>query len=285
MNKIDFIYNYPYAGYGDEGRFQATWSEKRKTLNGCYTYPMVFNNTVTRCRHIKVRTEIENTGSGTIFNRKWDFMVQKSSGTWVDIETFTMPETGIYTVDCDIGELDINMIAFVPSSNPGSGKTWNQWCEIEQLTVTESLEVRSLASGTFQYGVFPNRSGVKQSLTEVYVNIDGTLVQSTDILVNIGGTLKSIAPVYSGYNSSDTDVPILYSFTPSSSGTYRIRAKDICGDHELRLYDSDFTAISSTYFYAESFELTAGALYYITVTHYPYATYASESYLQIYKEA
>lgn len=110
-------------------------------------------------------------------------------------------------------------------------------------------------------------------------------MQSTDILVNIGGTLKSIAPVYSGYNSSDTDVPILYSFTPSSSGTYRIRAKDICGDHELRLYDSDFTAISSTYFYAESFELTAGALYYITVTHYPYETYASESYLQIYKEA
>ena len=51
----------------------------------------------------------------------------------------------------------------------------------------------------------------------------------------------------------------------------------------MHLYNSDFTEITDSYFYDKSFELTAGTLYYITVTHYYYAD-ASESYLQIYKE-
>ena len=46
MATVNFTYDYPYAGYGEDGRFQAQWSESRKTLNGCYTYPMVFNTAV-----------------------------------------------------------------------------------------------------------------------------------------------------------------------------------------------------------------------------------------------
>ena len=69
MATVNFTYDYPYAGYGEDGRFQAQWSESRKTLNGCYTYPMVFNTTVPGCKHIKMNVEIENTGSGTVHGR------------------------------------------------------------------------------------------------------------------------------------------------------------------------------------------------------------------------
>lgn len=74
MATVNFTYDYPYAGYGEDGRFQAQWSESRKTLNGCYTYPMVFNTVVPSCKHIKMQIEIENTGSGTVLGRSWDFL-------------------------------------------------------------------------------------------------------------------------------------------------------------------------------------------------------------------
>ena len=53
------------------------WSENRKKLNGSYTYPMVFNEAVPMCSHIKVDIEIENSGSVNIFGRTWDFMVNR----------------------------------------------------------------------------------------------------------------------------------------------------------------------------------------------------------------
>ena len=77
---------------------------------------------------------------------------------------------------------------------------------------------------------------------------------------------------------------IVYGFTPSASGSYRITQKKISGDHEIRLYGSDFTPLYDGYFYNQSFDLAAGILYYITVTHYRGAD-TSESYLQIFKEA
>lgn len=283
MATVDFVYDYYYAGYGENGRYQAQWSESRVTLNGSYTYPMVFNNTVPGCKHITCDIEIENTGSGTIYNRSWDFFVCKSNGSWTEIMSFTLPDTGLYTIDCDINNLSITKIAVVPSSNPGSSRQWTNWYGIEKLTITESLEVLEPTAGTFHYGVFTNRYGLNKEVTEVYVNIDGSLVRATGVMANIDGDLKSVAPVYSAHYTSESDSTWLYGFTPDTDGTYRIREKRISGDHELHLYTSDFTEITDSYFYDESFELTAGTLYYITVTHY-YNAEASESYLQIYKE-
>ena len=284
MATIDFIYDYPYVGSGTHGKFQNQWAESQHKLNGSYTYPLVFNSTVTRCRHLKISIEIENTGSGTIYGINWDFMVRKSTGTWVDIEKFVLPESGLYTVDCDIDNLDITMFAFVPSANPGSSKTWDSLFRVEQLTITETLEVHSLKTGMFQYGVFVNKYGISQKLNEIYVNVGSTLIAATDVLVNINGTLNSISSVYSIHHTSESESVLLTSFTPNTSGTYKIQQKEISGDHELRLYSSDFTPLYDDYFYNQSFELIAGALYYISITHYRGAD-ISESYLQIYKEA
>lgn len=284
MAKVDFVYDYPYPGYGETGRFRVQWAESRKSLNGSYTYPMVFNNVVTGCRHLKISIEIENTGSGTIFERNWDFMVCKSNGSWVDITTFILPTTGKYTVDCDIGGLDITMFAFVPSSNPGSNRTWDSWFIVEGITLTEKLEASPLHTGMFQYGVFTNQYGVSQRLNEVFANIDGNLVHATDILVNINGRLTPLKSVYSSHITSETETMKLFAFTPPTSGEYTIKRKKISGDHELRLYSNDFTPLKDGYFYNSSFSLTGGALYYISVTHYYYEEESGESYLQIYKE-
>lgn len=164
MATVSFVYDYPYTGYGEEGRFQCQWSESRITRNGCYTYPMVFNNTIPGCKHLKINIEIENTGSGTIYDRSWDFFVCKSNGSWVEIETFTLPDTGLYTVDCDINNLDITKFCFVPSSDPGSSRTWNSWYSVEEITLTESLTVNEATTGNFLYGVFANNYGLTQQL-------------------------------------------------------------------------------------------------------------------------
>ena len=283
MATVNFVYDYYYTGYGENGRYQVQWSESRVTLNGCYTYPMEFNNTVPGCKHIKFDIEIENTGSGTVLGRSWDFYVCKANGTWAEIMSFTLPDTGLYTIDCDINNLSITKFAVVPSSNPGSSRQWTNWYGIEQLTITESLEVLELTTGVFHYGVFTNRYGLSKDVSEIHVNVDGSLVRATDVLVNIDGTLKSVTPVYSAHYTSESDSTWLYGFTPSTNGTYRIKEKRISGDHEMHLYNSDFTEITDSYFYNESFELTAGTLYYITVSHY-YNADLSESYLQIYKE-
>lgn len=285
MANVSFRYDYPYCVQNEKARFGARWAESSTTLNGCTTYPMVFNNTVPGCRHMKVNIEIENTGSGTVLGRSWDFMIRKSSGGWSDLKTFTMPSDGIYTVDCDVSGYNITQIACVPSSNPGSSRTWNSWFSIEQLTITESVPLEELSTGTFLYGFFPNRAGVSQKVSEVFVNVGGVLQPVTDVLVNIGGTLTSVPPVHSAYLKTTSEKMTLYGFTPSDSGTYKICQKKLSGDHEIRLYSEDFEELSDGFFYNKSISLAAGTLYYITVTHYYNETEESESYLQIYKEA
>ena len=285
MANVSFRYDYPYCNGGEDARFGTCWAESSTTLNGCTTYAMVFNNTVPGCRHIKVEIEIENTGSGTVLGRSWDFKIRKSSGTWSDLKVFTMPSDGKYTVDCDVSGYSITQIACVPSSDPGSSRTWNSWFSVEQLTITESVPLEELSTGTFLYGVFPNYAGVKQKVNEVSVNIGGVLKPVTDVLVNIGGTLISVLPVHSAYLKTTSDKMALYGFTPSVSGTYKICQKKLSGDHEIRLYSKNFEDLSDGYFYSKSVSLTAETLYYITVTHYYNETDTSESYLQIYKEA
>lgn len=285
MATVNLVYKYPYWGFSETTRFGVQVSTSRKTLNGCYTYPMEFNNTVPGCKHIKVKIEVTDTGSGTVLGRSWDFMVCKSNGSWVDAETFTLPDTGEYTVDCDINSLDIKSFAFVPTSNPGSSRTWESMLTIYDLVLTESFELQELETGKFQYGVFVNRyNTLYQNLHEVFVNVDGVLVPATNVLANVDGTLLPVRTVYSAHYTSEAESMWVFAFTPTTTGTYCIREKRVSGDHELRLYSSDFTELSDGYFYDESFELTAGTLYYISVMHYYGEEELSESYLQIYKE-
>ena len=79
MSNINFKYDYPYVGYGEKGRFQYQWSESRTTLNRCYTYPLLFNTAVPGCLHITMDIEIENTGSGTVLGRSWDFYIYRQT--------------------------------------------------------------------------------------------------------------------------------------------------------------------------------------------------------------
>ena len=281
---ISFKYDYPYCGYSDTAKYGNQWAESRSTLNGCYTYPMEFNNTVPGVRHMKIEAEVENTGSGTIYGRSWDFMVYRQSYGWVDILTFTMPNDGLYTIDTDIPNYNIMKFAVVPTSNPGSSRTWESWFGVEQLTITESVTTADLLTGDFQYGIFPNYYGISQRVNEVYVNMGGVLTKAKDIMINIDGNLVSLAKVYSGYFKSTSEQMKVFEFTVPTDGVYRIQQKWISGDHELRLYDSNFNQISDGYFYSQAFALNGGSLYYISVTHYYYNTNTGESYLQIYKE-
>ena len=283
MGTVDFTYKYPYVGSGEKGKYYYQWASSQIKLNGCYTHPMVFNNTIVGCKHLKIRIEIENTGSGSIYGISWDFMVYKAGGYWTDIKTFILPESGEYTIDCDINNLNITQFAFAPSSNPGSNRKWTNWYGVEEITLTETHELKSPTAGNFHYGVFANSNSLEQKPAAVYVNINGTLVKATEIIVNIDGSLKSVSPVYSDYYKTETESSWLYTFTPETDGLYRIKENRILGDHELRLYSSDFTELTDGYFYDRSFELKAGTLYYILVTHYIHAE-TSESYLQIYKE-
>jgi hypothetical protein len=283
MGTVNFIYDYPYLGYGEMGKYFCQWASSQIRLNGCYTTPMVFNNTVRGCKHMKIDIEIENTGYGTIYGISWDFIVYRSEGYWTDIATFTLPDSGQYTIDCDIPDYNITQFAFVPTYNPGSSRTWTAWYNVEQLTLTETYDVKTPSTGAFHYGVFFNRYGLEETVSEVYANVNGSLVRATDVLANIDGKLKSVRPVYSDHYTSESETSWLYGFTPRTNGTYRIKEKRISGDHELRLYSSDFSELYDGYFYDQSFELTAGTLYYILVTHFRGAD-ASESYLQIYKE-
>ena len=284
MANVNFKYNYPYVGYGEKAKYQTQWSQSRINLNGSYTYPMIFNTAVTKCSHIKVSVEIENTGSGSIYGISWDFMVYRQNYGWYDIKTFTLPSDGKYTVDCDISNYDITQFAFVPSSNPGSGRTWTSWYQVEELAITESLNVNTLETGAFQYGLFVNRYGITQQINQVYANINGTLTPVTGIFANVDDTLVPIQNVSSYHYTTEKESMALFSFTPETSGKYKIQVKLLSGDHEIRLYSSDFQELYDGFFYDQSFELTAGALYYITLTHYYNETAESESYLQIYKE-
>lgn len=280
---ISFKYDYPYRGYKANAKYGNQWASSRTTLNGCNTYPMLFNNTLPKCTHMKISVEVINTGSGTIYGISWDFMVYRQSYGWTDIHTFTMPTGGIYTIDCDLPSYNITQFAVVPSSNPGSSRSWESWFGVERLTITETVTTADLTTGEFQYGIFPNRYGITQSISEIYVNIGGTLTKSKDILVNVDGVLVSLPKVYSGYFQSATEQMKVFEFTPMDTANYMITQKRISGDHEIRLYDSGYNQISDGYFYNQAFALTGGSLYYAAVTHY-YSASASESWLQIYKQ-
>ena len=92
MANINFKYDYPYVGYGEKGRFQYQWSESRTTLNRCYTYPLLFNTAVPGCSHITMDIEIENTGSGTVLGRSWNFYIYRQNYGWYEVCSFTLPD-------------------------------------------------------------------------------------------------------------------------------------------------------------------------------------------------
>ena len=286
METIHFTYDYPYIYYSEEGngRFTWQWASSRFTLNGCYTYPLVFRNQLPKCSHINLDLEITNTGSGSVLGLRWDLKACRGSSVWYTAMQFTLPNDGHIILDCDIGNYNISQLAFVPSSNPGSSRAWEVSCTLNRVTITESLEEHELTTGKYQYGIFPCRYGLTQVVTEVYANTGGALVPVTGILANIDDELVPIPPVYSAHLKTSAESTTLYRFSPPEDGTYRIKRKWLSGDHEIRLYDSTFHPLHEDYFYSESFDLDQGSLYYITLSHY-YTAEESESYLQIYKEA
>ena len=131
--------------------------------------------------------------------------------------------------------------------------------------------------------MFPNHYGIEKRPSEVFVNIDGTLKKATAGYANVEGTLKQVPMLLSAEIKTDSETMKAYKFTPTTDGNYTIKVNRKSGDHELRLYGSDFKPMTDSYFYSQSFALTAGSVFYISVTHY-YSADASESTLQIFKE-
>lgn len=283
MANINFKYDYPYIGYGEKGRFQYKWSESRVTLNRCYTYPLLFNTAVPGCLHITMDIEIENTGSGTVLGRSWDFYIYRQNYGWYEVCSFTLPDDGKYTIDTDISNYNITQIACVPSSNPGSSRTWSTWYGITKLTINENITLSELDNDKYFYGVFPNHYGIEKRPSEVFANIDGTLKKATAVYANIEGSLVSVPTLLSAEIKTDSETMKVYKFTPITDGNYIIKVNRKSGDHEIRLYDSGFKPMTDSYFYERSLALTADSVFYISVTHY-YSADASKSTLQIFKE-
>ena len=162
METINFKYDYPYIGYGEKGRFRYQWSESRTTLNRCYTYPLVFNTAVPGMAHLTMEIEIENTGSGTVLGRSWNLYIYRQNYGWYEVCSFTLSEDGKYTIDTDIGNYTVTQIACVPSSNPGSSRTWSTWYGITKLTLTENITLSEFDTDKYFYGVFPNNYGIEK---------------------------------------------------------------------------------------------------------------------------
>ena len=283
MATVNFKYSYPYAGYGEDGKYQTQWADSRVKINNCNVYPMEFNTKIQNCNHMKIYIEITNTGSGNVCGINWDFFVYRQNYGWYEVKTFKMPSDGIYTLECDIAGYTITKFVIVPSSDPGSNRTWESWFRVDELVITESMEMTELQTNVFQYGLFVNQGGVVPQINEVFANINGILVPATGIYSNMDDVLVPIQTVSSYQYITQKESMALFSFTPEIDGKYKIQVKRLSGDHEIRLYSSDFQELYDGFFYDQSFELTAGTLYYITLTHY-YAADISDSYLQIYKE-
>ena len=145
------------------------------------------------------------------------------------------------------------------------------------------MVLSELENDKYFYGVFPNNYGVQKQPSEVFVNIDGTLKKATAVYANVEGSLVSVPTLLSAEIKTDSETMKLYKFTPITDGNYTIKVNRKSGDHEIRLYDSEFKPMTDSYFYERSFALTAGSVLYILVTHY-YSADASESTLQIFKE-
>lgn len=284
MAKIDFEYEYPFCFYDDEyGRFTTYWSDSRRTFNSCYTTPMLFHQTVPKCKRMTVLIEIEDVVGSRVLGRQWDFFVWRSNNSWTEMMSFDMPESGIAEFECDMKGYDIKGFAAVPSSNPGTGSSWSMYHSVERLVLTENLEVYETETGKFQYGVFANRYGLKQQLNEVYVNL-GELVPATDILVN-KGELVSLPTVTHAHVLTESECATVFAFTPQTTAKFTMKSKDITEHHSFHVYDSSFNKLDGGYATKKYFNLLAGNLYYIVAFH-PYDLLSTcESYIQIYKEA
>ena len=284
MATVNLTYNYPHGGFEGNGRFRHVWASYQITLNGNYTHAMVFNTIVPKCSHIEVYVFAKNI-SGAVMNISWDFYVYRANYGWVLAKQFTMPADGWCTIECDLANIDITQFACVPSNRQSSSYQWSTYFEVLRMTVTETLTVNDVYTGTFQYGVFVNHYGVDALLNEVFANIGGSLKRATNILVNMENQLVPITPVYSAYLKTETDLPVVYKFVPGSSGTYKIKNSEVVGKQTIMLFDSGLNSLSEYPFYSDSFNLTGGNVYYIAKIHMYSDSYTeSETYLQIYKE-
>ena len=279
---VNFTYDYPYLGYDEKKKYGNKWSVSQTTLNGCYTYPMLFNNMVPKCSYLKISGTITNTGSGTVLGLSWGLLAYKQSYGWETLKTFTMPSDGEFTVECTINNYNITQFACVPSSNPGSSRGWTSWFSVEKLTITESITTTDFVTTDFVSGFFLNNYGVEQKPNEVFVDVGGTLTRVRKALANIDGTLSELPMAYSSYMKTTSETMRLYEYIPKETGNYRIKVNIARGDHEARIYSSTFLQLTDGYTYDKTLEFTANTAYYITLTHY-YSAEESESNLLVYR--
>jgi hypothetical protein len=268
---------------GDSGsRYKTDYDDSRVTLSGNYTYGLHFKIAVPYMVSCKVNLYASNTSGTSILNRSW--YLYRYVTSWTSVATFTMPSTGEYTWEGNLGVSNILKFAAVPTATMSTGTEWTLGLSVSEMKIRESHTTVDLGTGEY-FPVFPNRSGVEQRPTRVYANISGTLTAARHVYANIGGVLTELPPVYSGaFQSTVPDTMRLYEFTPPSSGTYRFEVSRKSGDHEARLYDSSFAALNDgQYFYNGSFALTGGSLYYISLTQYIGNDSAADSVIIINK--
>ncbi len=151
---------------------------------------------------------------------------------------------------------------------PGFEQNLVDLVQHKKLTITENIILSELDNDKYFYGVFPNNYGVQKQPSEVFVNIDGMLKKATAVYANVDGTLKQVPMLLSAEIKTDSETMKLYKFTPTTGGNYTIKVNRKSGDHEIRLYDGNFKPMTDSYFYSQSFALTAVSVFYISVTHY-----------------
>lgn len=287
---INFQYIYPYNLWDEASRYYVYYDENRTTLSGNYTYPLSFMKNYPYIVRARIVIRADNSSGTNILNRNWYFYVY--TGSWRNIATFTMPESGTngdgklygeYTWEGNIG-YTVQKIAAVPTSTLSTSTEWFLGVTIEEMTVRETVTTTDLTTNNY-FTAFPNYAGVAKRPTRIYANVGGTLTAATKVLTNIGGTLVEMPTVYSGeYTTTVPESFRLYEFTPTATGTYRILVSRKSGDHEARLYNSSFADLNNgTYFYDGSFSLTGGSVYYIMLTHYYTNTETADSVIFITK--
>jgi len=299
---LNFQHKYPYSVWEANSRFRMAHDTGQTYLSGNYTYPLTFQVTYPHVVKLRVTLYAENNAGTSILNRSW-YLYLYNGSSWYAIHTFTMPLTGTnpssgkqygeYTWEGTVGYSGVRKFAAVPTAQMSSGTTWTNGITIEGLWVQETLTTVDLVSTDYVSGLFTNQSGVQQKPSQVNVNMGGVITKATKVLVNMGGVLTELPPAYNGaYTTTTPDSMRVYEFTPPATGTYKVDVVRNSGDHEARMYSSTYAQIhpngssgnpEGSYFYSGEFTLTAGALYLISLIHYPPNTTTADSVLFITK--
>jgi len=284
---IDFIMKYPYFNYSSQSNYGYQTSTNQERVNSCDVWPYVFNNAIPRCKGFRVGLKIEKVPEYTryVTNRDWYIYVYRQSYGWQNIGTVYVPEAEWVYVDISISEKTITKVVAVPSSLPSGYTQWFTTMTLTDMKFVTNLNTLDLTPNGYFKNVLVNQYGVDATkVSELSVNIGGTLTKAKNVFVNIDGTLTEIPFVPSGrlqtLNKEDFAV---FEFTAPSNGDYTFKIKQTTGDHDGWLYDSTFNPLNENYFDSQTFTLSQGSVYYILLMQYYTNTTPADSVLQVIK--